>query len=114
MKARSAAIRDFVPHFPALHADWRLRLAPCPEALYTSRRFPNARALRLAVQDVALSRRKHGFDSRRARQKRSVVYAQRTKSHRASREPQRHRCLPCRQSDDVPGGGAELNELPTL
>ena len=27
-----------------------------------------ARALRLAVQDAALSRRKHGFDSRRARQ----------------------------------------------
>src|SRR5262249_27368675 len=26
-------------------------------------------ALRLAVQDIALSRRKHGFDSRRARQK---------------------------------------------
>src|SRR5690242_9013450 len=26
-----------------------------------------ARALRLAVQDIALSRRKHGFDSRRAR-----------------------------------------------
>ena len=26
------------------------------------------RALRLAVQDAALSRRKHGFDSRRARQ----------------------------------------------
>jgi hypothetical protein len=31
------------------------------------------RALRLAVQDAALSRRKHGFDSRRARQGNQLV-----------------------------------------
>src|SRR5712692_11666310 len=31
-------------------------------------RAPRRRALRLAVQDTALSRLKHGFDSRRARQ----------------------------------------------
>jgi hypothetical protein len=30
-------------------------------------------ALRLAVQDAALSRRKHGFDSRRARQSMLIV-----------------------------------------
>jgi hypothetical protein len=30
--------------------------------------MPSHCALRLAVQDIALSRRKHGFDSRRARQ----------------------------------------------
>jgi hypothetical protein len=40
-------------------------LAACGKPPYTSRR---SRALRLAVQDAALSRRKHGFDSRRARQ----------------------------------------------
>ena len=42
-----------------------LGLLPVGKALYTS---PRLRALRLAVQDAALSRRKHGFDSRRARQ----------------------------------------------
>src|SRR5262245_56300600 len=31
------------------------------------------RALRLAVQDIALSRRKHGFDSRRARQQNQAL-----------------------------------------
>jgi hypothetical protein len=41
----------------------------CPSRqthLYVAR--AESRALRLAVQDIALSRRKHGFDSRRARQ----------------------------------------------
>ena len=41
------------------------RCLPLREGLYMS---PRLRALRLAVQDAALSRRKHGFDSRRARQ----------------------------------------------
>jgi hypothetical protein len=40
-------------------------LAAPRKAPYTS---PRLSALRLAVQDAALSRRKHGFDSRRARQ----------------------------------------------
>ena len=46
-------------------------LAARRKPLYTSPRFASRmlRALRLAVQDAALSRRKHGFDSRRARQK---------------------------------------------
>src|SRR5208282_3589287 len=37
-------------------------------ARFPQRRSRVVRALRLAVQDAALSRRKHGFDSRRARQ----------------------------------------------
>jgi hypothetical protein len=41
-------------------------LAAPPKCLYIS---PRSSALRLAVQDVALSRRKHGFESRRARQR---------------------------------------------
>lgn len=42
-------------------------LLACP-ARQSSLYVPAPRALRLAVQDAALSRRKHGFDSRRARQ----------------------------------------------
>src|SRR5947209_8881803 len=34
---------------------------------------PKARPLRLAVQDVALSRRKHGFESRRGHQDRRIA-----------------------------------------
>jgi hypothetical protein len=42
-------------------------LAWAQQRTYISPRPRQARALRLAVQDAALSRRKHGFDSRRAR-----------------------------------------------
>src|SRR5437867_3917970 len=45
-------------------------LAALPKALYIS---PLSRALRLAVQDIALSRRKHGFESRRARQRHALT-----------------------------------------
>jgi hypothetical protein len=46
-----------------LAANLSISRAPC-----TSRSLRALRALRLAVQDIALSRRKHGFESRRARQ----------------------------------------------
>jgi hypothetical protein len=85
------------------------RTIACPSRqthLYVAR--VESRALRLAVQDIALSRRKHGFDSRRARQRNQGVipflptrFAGRTANlrHRHSRKcagdaPQMTRCMP--------------------
>ena len=49
---------------PCRNRQTSLYVAPSPQ-----RRLRVVRALRLAVQDAALSRRKHGFESRRARQR---------------------------------------------
>src|SRR5262249_40969258 len=46
-----------------------LACRPARSSLYVRPLRPPFRALRLAVQHGALSRRKHGFDSRRARNK---------------------------------------------
>jgi integrase len=60
-------------------------LAALRKGLYMSRALRDIAlaycALRLAVQDIALSRRKHGFDSRRARQVSSKVQQIRKELH---------------------------------
>jgi hypothetical protein len=56
--------RDHRPPTPMVFA---CRSAQTPLYVAAPDRPQRHRALRLAVQDAALSRRKHGFDSRRAR-----------------------------------------------
>jgi hypothetical protein len=55
LRPRGFVLRLYVPF---VRQGVELQVRPKPEP---------RRALRLAVQDAALSRRKHGFDSRRAR-----------------------------------------------
>src|SRR4029079_17453674 len=57
---------------PALISTSHGRGAPLVRAIDRPYK-PHARALRLEAQDAALSRRKHGFDSRRARHNLSAI-----------------------------------------